>query len=258
LWILIPCLLIAGCLLRLLVWHNSQTAETSLEAVAQQFKVTTMIAPALGLLFISWTFSLYPYGDAAMRGQVAATFAVTAICNIYCLLHCPAASLILAAFTVPLFTGFLAVTGSQALMASGVDLFIVALCMCYMVLRSAQNFAQMITAQVTTVRLSDENSRLANSDMLTEFPNRRQFFDRLKAAYARHRDAGRFYVGAIDLDGFKPVNDIFGHIAGDRVLVECAARFTALAQGDADGQPGFFCRASGRRRIRTDHRNRRR
>ena len=238
--ILVPGLLIAGCLLRMLVWLKRQSADMSLEAVTRQFAVTTLLAPVLGLLFISWTFSLYPYGDAAMRGQVAATFAITATCNIYCLLHYPAASLILAAFTVPLFTGFLSLTGSPTLMAFGVDLFIVALCMCYMVLRSAQDFAQMIAAQAATMRLSDENSRLANSDMLTELPNRRQFFDQLEAAYSRHKNAGRFYVGAIDLDGFKPVNDIFGHIVGDRLLVECASRFAALAQGDACRRRGFF------------------
>ena len=76
-----------------------------------------------------------------------------------------------------------------------------------------------------TLRLADENSRLANLDVLTDLPNRRQFFANLNEMLllAAQRQK-RLVVGVIDLDGFKPVNDVYGHVTGDQVLVETGRR----------------------------------
>ncbi|MDR7223727.1 MULTISPECIES: GGDEF domain-containing protein [Aminobacter] len=57
-------------------------------------------------------------------------------------------------------------------------------------------------------------------------PNRALFLDRLNQALAR-RNRGRgeeFAVLFIDLDRFKVVNDSLGHLAGDRLIIEVAAR----------------------------------
>jgi diguanylate cyclase (GGDEF)-like protein len=62
-------------------------------------------------------------------------------------------------------------------------------------------------------------------DPLTGLHNRAAFRDALDAAFARRaRTQTRLGVVFIDLDGFKPVNDTFGHAAGDAVLREVAAR----------------------------------
>ena len=76
----------------------------------------------------------------------------------------------------------------------------------------------------------------ALSDPLTGLPNRVLFEDRLAqackrrdraAAAANAKNAPRFAVLFIDLDGFKPVNDVLGHAAGDQVLQETARRLLA-------------------------------
>ena len=71
----------------------------------------------------------------------------------------------------------------------------------------------------------EELTHLALHDALTGLPNRRLFFDRLDLARARTRPAG-YGIGVlfIDLDGFKAVNDRFGHDAGDDVLLAVASR----------------------------------
>jgi diguanylate cyclase (GGDEF)-like protein len=64
---------------------------------------------------------------------------------------------------------------------------------------------------------------LSQIDALTGLGNRRLLHERLEYEIARHRRHGRrFTLMALDLDGFKQVNDRFGHPAGDEILREVA------------------------------------
>jgi diguanylate cyclase (GGDEF)-like protein len=64
---------------------------------------------------------------------------------------------------------------------------------------------------------------LSQQDALTGLGNRRMLHERLTYEIARHRrHSRRFALLALDLDGFKQVNDRFGHLAGDEVLREVA------------------------------------
>jgi len=66
---------------------------------------------------------------------------------------------------------------------------------------------------------------LAHHDALTDLPNRSLFRDRLQQAMKKsHRDKQSLALLFIDLDRFKEVNDTLGHVAGDQLLVEAAAR----------------------------------
>jgi diguanylate cyclase (GGDEF)-like protein len=68
-------------------------------------------------------------------------------------------------------------------------------------------------------------------DGLTGLANRAQFLSRIEIAVSRHQRHGETSaVIFLDLDGFKPINDQYGHAAGDRVLVEVARRLKAVAQ----------------------------
>lgn len=77
---------------------------------------------------------------------------------------------------------------------------------------------------------SAEADALAHLDPLTSVTNRRGFFRKLEQLLAVARsDNTPLTVGVIDLDGFKGVNDIFGHAAGDQLLFQSGARVRALA-----------------------------
>ena len=68
---------------------------------------------------------------------------------------------------------------------------------------------------------------LALFDPLTELPNRRLFFDRLRMALEHgRRNKSVFGLLYIDLDGFKGVNDTYGHEAGDELLRVVAGRLS--------------------------------
>lgn len=73
---------------------------------------------------------------------------------------------------------------------------------------------------------------LATHDALTGLPNRVLFNDLVNRQIALSERANtQFSVLFIDLDGFKPVNDIHGHAAGDRILCEVAARLNDELRG---------------------------
>jgi diguanylate cyclase (GGDEF)-like protein/PAS domain S-box-containing protein len=79
-------------------------------------------------------------------------------------------------------------------------------------------------------------TRQATSDPLTELPNRTEILARLGVAIAV---CDRVAVLYLDLDGFKGVNDQYGHSAGDAVLVATAARIsTVIRPSDTVGRIG--------------------
>ena len=89
-------------------------------------------------------------------------------------------------------------------------------------------------AYETAVKLADRSRRLreiGRKDPLTGLLNRQTLIDELKLELARSNESGvgvtLFYI---DLDGFKAVNDSYGHSSGDSLLVEMAARISSVSQ----------------------------
>jgi len=77
-------------------------------------------------------------------------------------------------------------------------------------------------------RLQSELGQMAHSDELTGLPNRALFFDRLGQAIVQaRRNRSRFALLFADLDGFKAVNDRYGHQVGDRLLLAVAQRMVS-------------------------------
>ena len=75
--------------------------------------------------------------------------------------------------------------------------------------------------------------QIANHDFLTGLPNRLYLFVRLGQAIAQARRTGGFLaVCYLDLDGFKAINDAFGHAAGDQLLQEIAIRIQSIDRGN--------------------------
>ena len=77
--------------------------------------------------------------------------------------------------------------------------------------------------------LTQELVHAATHDALTGLPNRESFLQRLNSVLAAGKAEGTVGVCFLDLDGFKMVNDIWGHSIGDQVLVTVAQRLSAVA-----------------------------
>lgn len=85
-----------------------------------------------------------------------------------------------------------------------------------------------------------ELDRIAHYDALTGLPNRLLQRDRLRQALAHSRRSGSSVaVCYLDLDGFKPINDTYGHDVGDTILVETARRLQqTVREGDTVSRIG--------------------
>jgi diguanylate cyclase (GGDEF)-like protein len=73
-----------------------------------------------------------------------------------------------------------------------------------------------------------DGTDLAFTDPLTGLGNLRRFFDKVdRLILERADDPAPFAIGILDLDGFKPINDLFGRKAGDDILQQVAMRLKA-------------------------------
>ncbi|MGI4801864.1 MAG: putative bifunctional diguanylate cyclase/phosphodiesterase [Janthinobacterium lividum] len=89
-----------------------------------------------------------------------------------------------------------------------------------------------MAGDVTATRLAHARvEHLAHHDGLTDLPNRASFCAALGRALD-HPDHPRLAVVSLDLDGFKPVNDRYGHPVGDALLVAVAERLRAAVGPD--------------------------
>jgi diguanylate cyclase len=88
---------------------------------------------------------------------------------------------------------------------------------------------------------ADRIHQLSFNDTMTGLPNRIAFNERLAFDAAEaHEKAHKLAAFSIDLDGFKDVNDVFGHSAGDLLLIEVADRMRRMM-----GPGEFLARQSG-------------
>ncbi|SMD18970.1 EAL domain-containing protein [Rhizobium sp. RU36D] len=81
-----------------------------------------------------------------------------------------------------------------------------------------------VKARMAAENLRGQAQEQAEKDALTGLPNRRRFFGELERLIDPATAAPPFHVGIIDLDGFKPVNDLYGHAVGDALLIEVGHR----------------------------------
>ncbi len=218
------------CLVRLSLWLRTRKRKLSTDQVVRRLKNTVVLAGILTVLFLVWGACLLPYGDAYAQGQVVFFLAITVIGCIFCLMHVRPAALVVTIVGVVPGAAVLVSIGRPTFVAMGVDWALVSVAMVYIVLTHSRDFANMINFQKELGKKHLETLRLANLDVLTDLPNRRQFFATLHDLLSLAAiDDEPFVVGIVDLDGFKSVNDLYGHVTGDQVLVETGRRLKDIS-----------------------------
>ncbi|MBW7974436.1 EAL domain-containing protein [Bradyrhizobium sp. BR 10289] len=236
---IVPSVLTLLAALRTFWWLRQRRLVRSDADILRNLRATNWMTLPIGAGFTAWSFALYPYGDPFAKSQVAFYMAVTVIGCIFSLMHLRSAALIVTLVVDVPYVLFFWATGEPTLKAMAVNNLLVSGAMVTVLFIYYRDFADLVSSrksllaqQAATQALSDENFRLANLDSLTELPNRRRFFAELSSAFTDAERRGvRVAVGIIDLDGFKPINDNYGHSVGDRVLIEAGRRIREICEG---------------------------
>ncbi|CAD7050786.1 GGDEF-domain containing protein [Pseudorhizobium endolithicum] len=229
------------CTFRAIKMMLARRTNPSDEVIVRALRTTVLLACVMGVAISNWSLLLFTYGDPYLKGQIAFFTGITIITVMTCLRPmrqiAPALFLLV---VVPTLV-FLGLQEHTVFWAIAVNMTLVMGGMIVVMQRSQSDFRQRIEKQIELdaqhrqlQALNDAVRVMANEDSLTGLANRRRFFEHLD----RHiEDCGRrdetFALGILDLDGFKPVNDVFGHSVGDQLLREVARRLLEALPQDA-------------------------
>ena len=235
----IPAVLGIVCLMRGLAWMRLRDTANDFASAVLHLRRIRILAVVISVVFTAWAIKMFGYGDAYQQGHVAYFISITVVGCIFCLLHFPPAALLVVIIVLGSFILHFGTTGNEVYVAIAANMAMVSLMIVQIIRSYYAAFSGLVESQIDlerqhakTIELSNQNRELAFLDALTGLSNRRAFFSHLDEAVARAKDSGRFAIAMIDLDGFKPVNDVHGHPAGDDVLVKASARLREILGPD--------------------------
>ena len=255
--VVLPASLTVLCLVRSISWMRAKAVLDDPEAIISVLKRIRIMSVVVSVLFAAWGLALYYYGDSLHRGHVAYFASITAIGCILCLFQFPAAALLVVIVVLGSYAGFFAFSGTPVYLAISLNMGTVLAVIVYFIRNYYLSFSALLQSQLVleekhrqTLELSQQNEKLAHCDALTGLANRRDYFNCLNTMITEAerglRDAGRglksgrFAVFLIDLDGFKPVNDVHGHMVGDEILISAGQRICTVL-----GEGGYVARLGG-------------
>ena len=229
-----PMALMVFCVWRGIVWGRRRDQSVEVAAALRSMRATIVLGSTLAALFSFWGLALYGYGDAAAKSQIVFFLGMTMIACVFCLTYLPVAAISVGTIGVATASTYFFFADGGQYRAAAVILVLVALGLLVTIRRNYAQFADLVASQralmskhAETLNLVDENSRLANLDALTGLPNRRHFIASL-AELCNNPDAGLVAMCFVDLDGFKNVNDDYGHEVGDRLIAHTGKAFAEL------------------------------
>jgi diguanylate cyclase (GGDEF)-like protein len=235
-WLTLACpvAFVALCAARSVQWWRLQPETLSGHEARRRLRLTGILASTLSVAFLGWSFALGAYGGPYEQGHMAIFVAITVIGCIFCLTHLPIAAFSVALIVTVAFLAYCLASGNAVFIAIALNTTFVTVVMVRILVNNFLAFIKLTRSQFEAERLAEENARLALTDSLTGLPNRRAFFQQVEAlteetAQRAAEDGIPFALAIFDLDRFKPINDTYGHKAGDRVLQETGRRLAAFA-----------------------------
>jgi len=225
-------------------WRPHRVRALPLAEKRRALERMSTVGGLFGLAFMVWTMALAQYGSVEQRMLVGYVLAVTAFAAMVALAQAPRTAFNIAlAFSIPLTGVFVASRDANAIQLSLVQMVFTATMMIAIITSHREFVQRELTGQrlarklVRTARESRANYDRATIDDLTGVLNRRAILQRLRDEVIKGPSI-RLWLALVDLDGFKHVNDTYGHGAGDAVLCAVADRIGGQAGVLAHGRLG--------------------
>ena len=240
----VPGSLTMAALAGLVYWTKLGRKFAMTESASKHLARMRALSVTLNFACSLWALWLFEFVDVESRAMVVLLVSLATAGCAYCLASFPAAArLTLLVSGAPIVLRLLA-SGDHTLIYIAGDLSLMNLLLMIVLTTYYRRLVKLITSRVK-IAARRERSRIAEAialeekakakemaetDTLTKLPNRRGFLSRLDRAIEQHSSGdGGFAVAMLDLDGFKPINDAFGHAIGDLLLVEVARRLLVAA-----------------------------
>lgn len=242
----VPVALSAFALWRAWYWMPFKVEARPLTIVGRDLKIMSWLGAFSAFLFALWAMGLYAFGDEAGKSFIHYIVAVTLFSGVLSLGHAPLTALRIAlAVIIPTSGQILFSSHPNAEPVLLVQIVVTALLLLITnghhrdFVRLELSRQQLVRREQQTARLARENMLQATVDPLTGALNRRAILVQLEEELAqRHKGDSAAWLALIDLDGFKHVNDTYGHAAGDTVLATVGARLGAVARVRSYGRLG--------------------
>jgi diguanylate cyclase (GGDEF)-like protein len=164
----IPILFTLVCAARVLSWWSSRHIEPTMGAALRTLRRINYLACGIAVAFTTWSFLLFPYGDAYAQSHLAFYMAITVISCIFSLMHLRSAAVIVAMIVNGAFIAFFASTGQPTFIATAVNIAFVSVGMLVILNVNHRDFARMINVQTEAQRREEAQSRLLR--MIDDMP----------------------------------------------------------------------------------------
>ena len=239
-----PTLLCSFGAWRLLRWLPSGVRARSDAELVRDVKFIARSGAVAGAVSVSWALLLYGYGDDHQRALVQLVVTIGCLTAILGMPHAPQTALRMGLVVIlPAALFFMTSGQTDAPYVAMIELMMFALVI-HVTFGHHRDFVKLDISkrklarrEAHAARLADENLAHAMYDPLTGALNRRAILrqlDQLSADVSTPQP----WLALIDLDGFKLINDTYGHAAGDAVLRAVSGRIAECAHLLAYGRLG--------------------
>lgn len=244
----VPVILFVVAIRRFFYWRAVDPTMVDDREIARKIREVTTVAMALCTAYTIWMLILSTYGDPTQLVFLSLFVFIWTVSAAYSMAAIPFLCLFLVLTVSALITGRFIYEGSMNFIIASVQLAF-SCGIIFMIVRQSYNHLAVVVStqeELEEKRLQAETSgrhiaEIAFQDFLTGLANRRKFEAELTRLIADREYTDRpFGLGILDLDGFKPINDLYGHRAGDIVLQQASQRLSRTL-GDA----GMLARLGG-------------
>jgi diguanylate cyclase (GGDEF)-like protein len=232
-------LLAALVTVRLVHWVRNRHRVLPPERILRELKKAFIFALAFCISFCGWGIYLMEGSPSDQRAYIILFGSLASVGCAYGLSSFPsAARLPLVLLSLPLAVRLM-FSPNPAHLAIGLSLAVIALISMRLLGIHNENFSKLVESRAAIAAERERAKRaekaaktakakariVADTDPLTGLANRRAFLRVLTREAGNLRRSGSgFALAMVDLDGFKPINDTFGHATGDAVLMEVGGR----------------------------------